>query len=266
MKIIVCFCMLFLISPFVFGIGGTGTGPKSELYLTFWSNQGLGVVQGTSIVRSWASSGSGEISIAVLDNQVKTYAHMKGNIGAAYSTSGTFLGTTYNSTLDPRSSFEEHDGTTDGTYFYSVNYANGGVYRYNLSWQNPQLLFQTNQYELGITYDPTNNSLWIGGWGSGTIRNYSMTGVLLSSFTVSDAYVGALALDHADGTLWMAATGSNTTLKQYSKQGTFLSSANYSFPGAVYGAEFAYVVPEPASFCLLALALLLSFKYRLSKK
>jgi PEP-CTERM motif len=129
-----------------------------------------------------------------------------------------------------------------------------------LNWQNPVTLFSipgvTSAAYLGITYDPNNNSLWVSGWQTDVIADYSLTGTLLSSFATGTDLTAALAFDPADGTLWFSYAGTNE-LSQYSTSGTFLQGGEPSgLPGGGdFGGEFAKVasrVPEPATLLLLA--------------
>ncbi|NUM33484.1 MAG: PEP-CTERM sorting domain-containing protein [Candidatus Brocadiae bacterium] len=235
-------------------------GPLSALYVTQWYNGNIAVIQGNQIINQWARSGNGEISIAVSDT-VKTFGHSPSspyNVGAQYTLNGTYTGTQYVKTSAVHN--YTWDGTTDGQYNYTIDhyaagsYAAGGVYRYDSNWSNPVHLFSTGQNDLSITYDPTNDSFWVSSWGAYTVRNYSRSGSLLSSFSTPYSHISALALDHADNTLWFT-QGSNT-FYQYSKSGTALSSVTISgITGNVYGAEFAYSVPEPAGLFFLGLAI-----------
>ena len=237
-------------------------GPISELYVIQWQNAGIAVIQGNSIVRSWATAASGEIAIAVTD-KVRTAGHYNGYNGAEYTLNGTFTGTTFNST-NYNGTF--HDGTTDGQYNYATSWSNGQIWRYDLNWANGQMLFDTDKPLLGITYDPTNDSFWSTGWGDGMVYNYNRSGQLLRSFATNDgnAYHVSLALDHADGTLWMSQSYETKTFIQFSKTGTYLSSATYSgLSGYTWGAEFSLNVPEPGTVVLaiLSLAAFLAFRH-----
>ena len=119
---------------------------------------------------------------------------------------------------------------------------------------------------IGITCDVSNNSLWLSGYNTGTtpakIENNSLSGTLLSSFTVAHPRTTSLALDPADGTLWLNSADLNSgalTLEQYSRaSGTLLDSEVFTGPvafGNYVGAEFQYTVVillEPGSAALLS--------------
>jgi hypothetical protein len=212
------------------------------------------VVQGTSVINTWVKTDQQESPIAVIDT-VRTsnqaYQGYGPRQGAEYTLAGVLTGATY------PGYWEHYDGTTDGTYNYSVDYY-GNVSRFSRDWTNPVSMFATSWgvYSTGITYDPTNNSLWFSHYGGSTVENRSMTGALLSSFStvLSPTF---LAMDHADGTLWTASRYGNA-LYQYSRNGELLSSQIYLdsdndeiFGGMFFGGEFAFTpVPAPSALVL----------------
>ena len=105
-----------------------------------------------------------------------------------------------------------------------------------------------------MTYDPTNNSLWISGIGDwDVIADFSLTGTLLSSFSTGMRGRYALAFDPADATLWF---NNSNLLYQYSTSGVLLQSGTPSgLPDADFLAgEFAEApaVPIPAALPLFA--------------
>lgn len=227
-------------------------GPISELYLVAWNNGGIKVFQGNSFVRSWATSASNELAISV-SSTVRTYAYQSG-YGAEYTLSGSYTGTTYANVL----SLNLHDATTDGTYIYAMNWSGNNVYRFNSDWTNPQSMFYaTGSNMLGITYDPTDNTLWLvsynRGAGNNTIEQYTMSGTRIKSFGVTGNSLGFLAMDYADGTLWYW-DYSSSSLRQYSKSGTALSTTSIS-GGSYWGGEFRFTaVPEFSSLFLMSMA------------
>jgi hypothetical protein len=230
------------------------TGPVSVLYATAPGMGKMYVIQGENVINTWVKYNSGESPIAVMDTIRTSNQSWGGQPGAEYTLSGIFTGTTY------PGYWEHYDGTTDGSYNYSVDYG-GNVYKFNRDWTDPVRIFGTTwgTYSTGITYDPTNNSLWFSYYGGSEIENLSMTGQLLSSFTtvLSPTF---LAMDYADGTLWTASRYGNA-LYQYSRTGALLSSQTYSDPdggtlfgGGFFGAEFQFQsTPEPATIAFMAL-------------
>ena len=117
----------------------------------------------------------------------------------------------------------------------------GYVWEFDLDWANPTQLFRVNS--LGaITYDPENDSLWISQFSSATIAEYSRTGTLLRSWAAPHDQCMALALDHADGTLWIHNRRAQGTIEQYDKDGSLLNTI--VVPGLntqnALGGEFAF--------------------------
>lgn len=238
-------------------------GPLSKMYLTYTgiaSYAGIGMVQGNS-VSSFASGYSGGVEIPIaVDGDVRTTGYFPSlGPGGQYSLSGTPTGVSY---ANP--GFEAYDGTTDGSYNYVVDFRNGNVIRTGRDFQNPVTLFNVGGDHLGITYDPSNNSLWISGWGISDVTNYSMSGAVLSSFNTGLSFVGALALDHADNSLWLVDSGNTNELRQYSKSGSVLGSGPNV--GYTLGGEFdlagARSVPEPSTWLMLSGSLLLLARRR----
>jgi len=270
------------------------TGPTSPYYLDDYNSLTTGqiyVVQGTSVVNTFGGAyGPGGCSAASFceSNLAVTSVVSTNWFGTAYGTPGTAgqytlggtpTGTSWTNTPPPAGEFnnEFYDGTSDGAHNYTVEFFGQGasgaitenVIATNLNWQNPVVLFSVQSAPgasgqwLGITYDPANNSLWLSGWGTGTLADYSLTGALLSSFTTSALYMSALGFDPADGTLWFSNDATNELL-QYSTSGTLLQDGILSgLPGGYYLAgDFAEAssssvpVPEPTSLILFGSGLL----------
>ncbi|MBI2513041.1 MAG: PEP-CTERM sorting domain-containing protein [Opitutae bacterium] len=137
-----------------------------------------------------------------------------------------------------------------------MDYSFGVVYRTALDYSAPVALFGGlgNSAFLGITFDASNNSLWISGWSSSEVRNYSLTGTLLSSFTGPTSSLTCLALDPATGTLWMGSQGQQGVFWEYSRAGTQLQTVTLPALASqnTLGGEFAFAaVPEPATWLQL---------------
>jgi hypothetical protein len=234
-------------------------GPLSPYYVTdgFNTNR-IYVLQGTSVVNSFAEAHGAEYSIAVASD-VRTIGYPAvGSLGANYTLGGTYTGVDYAAPL----AFT-YDGTTDGAHNYMIDYLSGDVYQTARDWSSPVKIFNTGfggSNALGITYDPTNNSLWISQWLGTEVADFTLGGTLLSSFAGPGASMTSLGLDPADNTLWMGTQLSGTYF-QFSKGGTLLQSVNYpSLVGLdILGGEFAEApqnpVPEPSSFVLLGIAI-----------
>ncbi len=227
-------------------------GIPNELYVTKWQGYGIEVIQGSSVVRSWAPSGSAELAI-VVDNTVKTYGYTNsGSKGAEYTLSGTYTGTQY--TVNP-ASYGFHDGATDGTYYYSWGYFSNSLEKFDKNWNRIETMFTlTGTDRLGVTYDPTDDTFWITCWSQGRVEHYTRSGSLLGSFN-TNTYSGMIALDYTDNTLWTVVYSSNA-FKQYSKSGVLLQTVSVTGlnAGYIYGGEFRYLIPEPGTFVLLLLA------------
>jgi hypothetical protein len=207
-----------------------------------------------------------EYALAVTTSVVTVGAYQ--NNGAQYDLAGNFVSTLSNANTLPN--IQWLDGTTDGTYNYTVDFFNGNVYRTDSNFNNPQVLFNaagSSNTDIGISYDGANNSLWVAdryGAQAGYVIDYSMSGAILSEFSTGIQYNGDLAYDPNDGTLWMGTAadcgGNGNCLYQYSTGGTLLDSlvltGNHD---NIIGGEFAetpsVVTPEPGTFVLLGTAL-----------
>src|SRR5215207_4584606 len=241
-------------------------GPTSAYYLTAGDqfltpgNPGMNwVVQGSSVINSWVQHHpelDGEYAIAV-SNTVRTLGNGTFNhhhAGSEYTLAGVYTGTDFlYPSVGPNVAF--YDGATNGSANFSVDYIGGGVYRFNSDWTNPVLLFNAPVNYLGITYDSTNNSLWLSYFNGLVVENRSLSGSLLASFPTPSG-MAALALDPADNTLWMDTPSTRGTFYQYSKAGVLLGTVTFSTltNQEILGGEFA-VVPEPNTFVISILGL-----------
>jgi hypothetical protein len=235
-------------------------GVTSEYYLTapdtwpFVDNQPptLFVVHGTSVVRQWGITYP-EVPLAVSDT-VRTYGYPPTTTGHEYSLDGTPTGASYSHPTADGGSY--YDGTTDRTYNYAVDYNTGNVERFTSDWANPTTLFNIGSppYDaMTITYDSTNNSLWIAGF-YGWVKDVAMDGTVLTSFNTGLYEQSALALDPADGTLWLAEYGGSGYLRQYSKEGDPLQRIYVPelYGENLLGGEIASI-PEPTTFIIWSL-------------
>jgi hypothetical protein len=248
-------------------------GTVSELYVTRWNGnvQGVGeiaVIQGNAVVRSWAPNQWTERAIAVSGGTVRTANPSTAPfLGSQYGYAGAFLGNS------PGTLLWVTDGATDGALNYGVTGGTGSlVYQFNLDWTNPVVLFDLAPFGIpgsiwsGITYDPATNSLWVYNASSDTFVNVTMDGALISSF-LGVSLGGAIAMDYADHTLWVAQPTLFGSWAQFSTGGVHLS--NMPMPAGVNptlydrAAEFALPsapppeVPEPSTLLTGAAGVLL---------
>ncbi|HUK00428.1 MAG TPA: PEP-CTERM sorting domain-containing protein [Stellaceae bacterium] len=266
------------------------TGPTGAYYLDNFDVDVSGapgalyVVQGSTVINSFAVVYGQNFSSGCIDqvwcegnlavtNVISTtgFGNGGGGTGSAgqYTLGGTPTGVNWIDTPPPsgQSEVSFYDGTADGTHNYTVEYdlgsGNDYVVETNLNWQNPVPIFslgKSNGGWLGIAFDPANDSLWLSGSGfSDTIADYSLSGVLLSSFTTDVLAMSALAYDPTDGTLWFNQALSST-LYQYSTDGQRLQSGTpVGLPEGFYSAgEFSeeMPIPEPSSLAIFAAGVL----------
>ena len=236
--------------------GVAQAGPTSTLYVT--TQVGLQsyivVVRGNNVIQTIPDAyGVNEFGIAVYGD-VRTIGYYGDARGGQYSLGLTATGTTYAAPYR----FNVLDSTSDGTRNYLVDsfiFANQ-IYQTARNFTNPTYLFTFGSYlagSYGITYDAANNSLWIccdfSYNGNSTVGDYSLGGVLLSSFSVGG--FGPLALDPSDHTLWLEDRGAGY-LQQYSMSGVRLSTGPYL--GVGFGAEFdlseSTATPEPGTMIM----------------
>jgi len=257
---------LFLTAASLFG--GT-IGPTGYYYLV--DGQDLWVIHGGTATSTHQING-GEYGIAIVGSTIRTLGVLDGGptgtAGAEYDLAGNSLNTQY---PYPNGFSYMYDGTSDGTHNYINAYY--GVYQFDTNWANPTHMFAGPLNNTGITWDSTNNSLWLTGWSPGVVVDYSMTGVILSSFHVATGLPAALALDTADNTLWMFDRDRmDGTFYQYSKTGTLLQTVVYAamdgrnlLGGEITGATVTQS-PEPSTFALAGLACILAVRRRSSRR
>lgn len=199
----------------------TAWAQTSEYFLMTGDQARFHVVQNGALLRSWgpaAGTANYQYPITVRDT-IRTTGASVGEIGAEYDFNGNDLGARY---PHPAGTNRGWDGATDGQFNYTLD-TSGNVSRFGLDWQNPVLLFSAGDFG-GITYDPSNDSLWVCRWSSSTVTNYSKAGAILSTFSTGHTQNMALAMDYADGTLWLHNRNTMGTFEQYSRTGQLLNS------------------------------------------
>lgn len=159
------------------------------------------------------------------------------------------------------------DGTTDGgTYNFAISCCSDveGVYRFDRLWGNAELLFSLPAGGSGITYDPTNGTIWVTLF-DGTLREYDMAGTELNNFS-PEGYMVALAYDPSLDSFWVF--NQSGTFTNLDRSGNIIGSFEISgFPGNnIFGGEIAMSateeIPEPATFALGLLGLAGMWIYR----
>lgn len=237
-----------------------GVGPVSKYYLVGVYFEGeearIDVVQGPNHINSWALAYGFEFAVAV-DSTIRTLDAEAGP-GGEYTLDGVPTGNTY-----AWPGFRTWDSTTDGAHNYLVDWDGDEVYMTNADYSAPTLMYRLPANDwLGITYDPTNNSLWLAAHSGGDVINVDMAGNILSAFNTGLRNQAALALDHADGSLWLVKWTQNGDFYQFDKSGNLLSTVHYD--GLVdvnpLGGEFA--IPGPAALPLLVAGGLFATKRR----
>lgn len=234
-------------------------GPEGYYYIASGDQQRIDVLHGHDIDRTW-NTPDFEYPI-VVTSTVKTYGTGEGNVGREYTLNGVATGTTYTNT----GTGTFYDGATDGRSNYAINWDNGDLVQFDGNWANPQTLFNTGGggNHLGVTYDPSNDSFWIAEFSGQTVSNVTRDGTVLTSFesgiTTGQA---ALALDYADGTLWMVEYTQSGKFFQFARSGSGLATITYEGLAGVnpLGGEFA--IPAPGAAGLLALAGLVAGRRR----
>lgn len=233
-------------------------GPTSTLYITNYGEFGGGSVTGLDLIQgagvsSYPTSDPLGIDIAVYSD-VRTMGYSNTDTGSRYDLAGNpLVGGPYTNTIV---NSQLHDGTSDGNHNYSVNYTTGDVLQFDRNWASPVALFNATPNVPGagwITMNVADGSFWISQWGGpDVVAHYTHTGTFLSSFNSGVLGSVGLALDPADGTLWMGDSSFN--LHQYTQSGTLLQTTPaYPLQGSWYGMEFnTGTVPEPSTFMLAA--------------
>jgi hypothetical protein len=252
-------------------VGGTAQasqiGPIGTYYLTDFENLTTGqstldAIRGNSYVQnpSITQRQQGPIAVFTSPAVVRTTGIISSLAGGEYapvpSLTVSPTGPHYTSHL---SGDAYYDGTTNGAVNFTVGFGIGNVITASTTWGGSgTVLFSTTAGDdMGITYDATNNSLWIQNYFSGVITDYTLGGAVITSFATvggfpNDGYgATALAMD-VDHTLWFDDYGRGT-IEHYSTSGTHLGSASYAGLGYALGGEIAAVVPEPSSLTLFGL-------------
>ncbi len=214
-----------------------GQGPSRDYFLTCGDTIILKVRGGTA--DSAPGRFANEFPIAVTGT-VHTAGFVNGGMGSEYDFNLDALDRDF--TLDAPDGAQIYDGTTDGQFFYAIDYATGGVYRFKKNWKQAELMWtlggEPGAY-LGITWDPSNDTFWVSRYRGGrAVENYSRAGNLLSDFNVGNNKITCLALDHRTGTLWMGDADDVAAFRGWDRTGQLVDSIDYGFDEPTVGGEF----------------------------
>lgn len=273
------------------------SGPIGTYYVTDFGGNASYIwgIQGTSYVKNPAAGfAEGPVAIVQPNNgpEIRTKGIYPSRIiptfGAGYQSTPYLSVTPTGSTYSHDESTVLMDGTSDSQHNYSVAFDAGTdagfVFRFDQDWTNAVPLFDTGKpSSIGITYDRLNQSLWISDTTDNgnntyttTISDFSLTGTLLSSFTLAPSPVTmtALAMD-VDHTLWAvgAFAGNNTDpangiLYHYGTDGTDLGSVvlaeniTAGFGGEIAGVPELDAMAGTGALSLLGFALALAAERR----
>lgn len=199
------------------GTGGVCPAQTSEYYLHSGDQDTFTVIQNGAIVRQWglAPNTSRYQYPMVVRDTIRTTGANVGDTGAEYSLTGTDLGARY---THPAGTSRCWDGATNGTHFFTIDTA-GAVWQFNDDWTDPIFLFSAGGIG-ALAYDPDNNSLWVGTFSGATnLTQYSLSGNVISSFSTGHTQNMAVALDPADGTLWIHDRTAQGTFEQWTRTG-----------------------------------------------
>ncbi len=200
---------------------GSTQAQISEYYLHSGDQDQFTVVQNGAIVRSWGlAPGTDRYQYPmVVRDTIRTTGADVGATGAEYSLSGADLGGRF---THPAGTSRCWDGATDGTHNFSID-TGGVVWQFDADWTNPVRLFSAGGIG-ALAYDPEGNSLWIGTFSGVNLTQYDLSGSVISSFTTGHTKNMAVALDPADGTLWIHDRNRQGTLEQWSRSGVLLDT------------------------------------------
>lgn len=242
----------------VLAVPAVSMAQTSRLYLTDFNNQNSYIVQGGSVIGTFSRASNTDNALAIT-TEIRTFERSSGN-GSRYDLNGAFLGGLASS----NPGFVDcYDGTTDGQHTWTVAHndfnTNFAVIVGGADWSGAGVSFVPVDRSSGITYDVTDDTLWIArnNGGSDGIAHYTTGGAFIGQFLFGVFHSGGygLALDPVDNTLWLpGGFGDSGKLFQYSKTGTLLNTLTVSgLSGTnIMGAEFA-TVPEPGTLIALGL-------------
>ena len=235
-------------------LAGVCAAQTSELVLTSYASTDAFVVRNGQVIRQFARTSQNDGPAFCVNTSIKMFGQFANAIGREYDVNGNLLAGQY-----PNGGFVDcYDGATNGALNWTISHNdfsnNFAVLVGDSNWGNMQVAFVPTRRSSGITYDATDNTLWVANnvGGCDNVQHYTLTGTLLGEFPVGLQSGGGygIALDPADQTLWLpGAFGTFSQLHQYSKAGALLQIV--TVPGITsntLGAEFIGG-PSVNSFC-----------------
>lgn len=248
----IAICAAFIVAC----AAGTAVAQTDSFYMSDGDGRRVLEVKGGSIVNTFpAVPQQRAFPIAVVDT-IRTTGYALNETGGEYKLDGTSTGAQYPLLQGSVMS----DGGTDADQFnYGISFT-GNVWRYDRDWDNGVFLFDSTANDglrkAGITYDPSDGTLWLSADRAAGIFHFKTDGTLLGNFNTVGNLDWALGLEPSTDTLWVSEWQSES-LSQYKKDGTFLGTVKV--PGmrgrSFLSGEFA-VTPEPTSCLLLGLGAL----------
>jgi hypothetical protein len=203
-------------------------------------------VSGGVVIDTWARPATdGAFAVS---GDIRSHGQNPGDVGLGYDLNGNANGSIYVNNSGLGTFF---DGTTDGTFNYSIAADTGEVWRFDLGWQNGVPLFNTLANTSGITFDIGTGTIWVNhGIGPHQALQYDpLTGLLLASFAYNVGEdTAALAYDPLHGSFSIcSSTGSS--IYEFDSTGLLLGTMNPVGVQDVNAAEFA--IPAPGGLALL---------------
>ncbi len=91
--------------------------------------------------------------------------------GDEYTLGGTPTGFT-NTWEGGSSTVTAYDAAYNGTNIFMVDWDSGSLYSYDNNYGSRTFMFNVNPNDIGITYDPGNNTLWTANYDTGLVQDW----------------------------------------------------------------------------------------------
>lgn len=222
-------------------------GAQSDPYVIFSHTGLVRVLQGGTIRESWVGRRY-DLAPAVRDT-IRAVPNRGPDPGHEYRFDGTLTGSSY---VRPPLEGNTFDAGASMSHNYIADNLLGMVYECDPDWSNPRQLFVTGESYVGITYDSSDDTLWLSSHGSSANRIVNMTldGRLIREFSPGDYWRwGCLAYEPSSDTLWTI-NNFSSEIKQFDKDGLLLRSITNVSLGDVWGGEFPVAGTGPYSISI----------------